>query len=65
MSNKTDKNKEETQSLLEKSRALREKSKATETKLNELKAQVDEFIHTEKLTDEQKILESPPSSNDN
>ena len=55
MSNKTDKNKEETQSLLEKSKALREKSKATETKLIELKAQVDEFIHAEKSTEETEI----------
>jgi len=54
MGNKTDKNKEETENLLEKSRVLREKSKATETKLNELKAQVDEFIHSDKPSDEQK-----------
>lgn len=45
---KTDKNKQAMDSLLEKSRALRAKSKATETKLNELKAQVDEFIHPDK-----------------
>ncbi|WP_162926556.1 hypothetical protein [Pedobacter chitinilyticus] len=56
MGNKTDKNKEETQSLLEKSRALREKSKATETKFNELKAQVDEFIHADKSTEDAKNI---------
>ena len=45
---KTEKNKQAMDSLLEKSRALREKSKETETKLNELKAKVEEFIHPEK-----------------
>lgn len=48
---KTDKNKQAMDSLLEKSRALREKSKETETKLNELKAKVEEFIHPEKKAD--------------
>lgn len=54
MGNKTDKNKEATQSLLEKSRALREKSKVTENMFNELKAKVDEFIHPEKFEDDSK-----------
>lgn len=62
MGNKTDKNREETQSLLEKSRALREKSKATEIKLNKLKAQVEEFIHPEKTSDNLKNTEATPSS---
>lgn len=53
MREKYDKTKQATDSLLEKSKALRAKSKVTETKLNELKAQVDEFIHTDKNTNKQ------------
>lgn len=45
MDNST-KNKQLTDRLLKKSKALREKSKATETKFNELKAKVEEFIHS-------------------
>ncbi|MDQ8003531.1 MAG: hypothetical protein REI64_01955 [Pedobacter sp.] len=55
---KTDKNKQAMDSLLEKSKALRAKSKETETKLNELKAKVDKFIHSDKTesdTEENKV----------
>ena len=48
MAEKTDKNKQATDSLLEKSRALRAKSRETETKFNELKNQVDQFMHPNK-----------------
>jgi uncharacterized protein YpuA (DUF1002 family) len=48
MQEKTNKNKQVTDSLLEKSKELRQKSKATETKFNELKARVEEFICTDK-----------------
>ncbi|SOD14140.1 hypothetical protein [Pedobacter xixiisoli] len=48
MAEKTSKNQQTTDSLLKKSKALRAKSKETENKFNELKAQVDEFIHSDK-----------------
>lgn len=48
MAEKPSKNQQATNSLLEKSKALRAKTKATENKFNELKAQVDEFIHPDK-----------------
>ncbi|MNK17108.1 hypothetical protein D3C87_352910 [compost metagenome] len=48
MAEKVSKNQQATDSLLEKSKALRAKSKETENKFNELKAQVDEFIHSDK-----------------
>jgi len=48
MADKTSKNQQDTANLLEKSKALRAKSKQTENKFNELKAQVDEFIHSDK-----------------
>lgn len=48
MAEKTTKNQQDTANLLEKSKALRAKSKETESKFNELKAQVDEFIHPDK-----------------
>jgi len=53
MLDKSDKQKQVTDSLLEKSKALREKSKATETKFNQLKARLEEFIHPEKPKDKQ------------
>jgi len=48
MAEKVNKNQQATDSLLEKSKALRAKSKETENKFNELKAQVDKFIHPDK-----------------
>ena len=47
MGEKLDKNQQATKSLLEKSKALRAKSRETENKFNELKAQVDKFIHSD------------------
>lgn len=52
MADKTEKNKAATDSLLEKSRALRARSKETENKFNELKSQVDDFMHTDRKQDE-------------
>ena len=48
MGEKTSKNQQDTANLLEKSKALRAKSKETESKFNQLKAKVDEFIHSDK-----------------
>ena len=48
MENKTNETKRVTDRLLKKSKELREKSKVTETKFNELKAQLEEFIHPDK-----------------
>lgn len=54
---KTDDHKKATDRLLEKSKALRAKSKEVETKLNDLKAKVEEFIHPDK--------DSPKSTKEN